>query len=172
MNRRNSESDDSFVNYCQLNGIKPISQDTVILRVDAVKPLRKNIQAVQIVPAMMYYEDSLTEYYTEGQKNIVRDLRLGRYKIVACTDLHNHTQSMAMDKLERFIANHQTKGYTCLKIIHGKGLNSQSSQGVLKHLVRRFLERYERILAYSNGGVNNGGDGVTLVKLKSFYEKD
>ena len=173
MERRISESDDSFVIYCQLNGVKPIPQDTVILPVaTTVKPLRKNIPTLPIVHSMIHYEDSLLEYYTDGQKNIVRDLRLGKYKIVACIDLHNHTQDMAMNKLELFIIDRETRANTCLKVIHGKGLNSQSNQGVLKHLVRRYLERHERVLAYSNGGNSNGGDGVTLIKLKSMFKKD
>lgn len=167
MSANKSDSDDSFVHYCKENSITKIGQDKVLLSKfkSAKAKVKEHYNEIEI--SMFPYSDSLEFYFVDGQKNIAKDLYNGKYKIVAAIDLHNHTQSFALNKLASFIENGHTRGNTCLKIIHGKGLNSQGKNGVLKHLVRRYLERQSQVLAFSGANNSQGGDGVTLVKLKN-----
>ena len=157
-----------FATYCENNFVKPISQDKIILKKAAQTSKPKVIYQDEILNQnISQFDNSLSEYFVDGQKLVARNLRLGNYKIIACIDLHNHTQILAMLKLEQFILASATKGNTCLKIIHGKGLNSSGGNGILKHMVRRYLEQNIRLLAYTAASAHDGGDGVTLVKLKN-----
>lgn len=164
-NLMNTEANE-FANYCKNNSIEPISQDKVVPQKVIRTP--KIIFKDEILKHnVSQFDNSFSEYYVDGQKLVARNLRLGNYKIVAWIDLHNHTQISAMTKLEHFITHSATKGNTCLKIIHGKGLNSSNGDGILKHMVRRYLEQNTRLLAYTAANPHGGGDGVTLVKLKN-----
>jgi DNA mismatch repair protein MutS2 len=45
-------------------------------------------------------------------------------------------------------------------IIHGRG------EGILKDGIRSMLRRNKLAASYRKGGYNEGGEGVTIVKLK------
>jgi len=163
-----SQSELSFHEYCLANNVNPLENNQTVF---IPKPQHKKIERKDTAVANITYDflnsgDSYNEYYNCGQKKLVKELRNGKYKIIAILDLHNHTQAEAMLKLQQFIDKHTTIGNTCLKIIHGKGLNSPNSTSVLKVMVRRYLEHQPRLLAYSYANINEGGDGVTLIKLR------
>lgn len=171
MSSQMEKEDLAFVNYCKKNDITPLNQDKVIMnpiiRKSRGTHFNQSSAAYINTPSMFIYGDSKDDYCVDGQNKIIKDLRLGKYKIIASIDLHNYTQASALDELEDFINNNSTYANSCLKIIHGKGLNAPEHQGVLKNLVRRYLEQHQRILAYTKAGNNAGGDGVTLVKFKN-----
>ncbi|HCY38868.1 MAG TPA: DNA mismatch repair protein MutS, partial [Neisseriales bacterium] len=106
-----------------------------------------------------------TEYFRFGQRNLPKELRSGKYPIRAVLDLHNYTKAHALNILERFLENAQPS--VCLKIIHGIGLNSANNEPVLLGTVRKYLEQHPQVLAYSYGAPQQGGMGITLVKIVS-----
>lgn len=110
-------------------------------------------------------QNSKPEYYRFGQRNLPKELRGGKYKINAVLDLHNYTKAHALNILERFIENSQPS--SCIKIIHGVGLNSEHNIPVLLGVVRKYLEQHEKILAYTYGSPQQGGMGITLIKISS-----
>lgn len=110
-------------------------------------------------------QNSKPEYFRFGQRNLPKELRGGKYKINAVLDLHNYTKAHALNILERFIENSQPS--SCIKIIHGVGLNSEHNIPVLLGVVRKYLEQHGKILAYTYSSPQQGGMGVTLIKISS-----
>lgn len=161
-----------FANYCKNQDIKPISTNNYISIKKPNQPFIKkamidtshiNFSAYSLLDEPLYHDN----FCNDGQKQIIKKLQQNKYQIIRTLDLHHFTQNDAILQLESFINGNITPGNTCLKIIHGKGLNSPLGRSVLKSLVRRFLEYHPRLLAYTNAPANNGGDGATLVKLKN-----
>jgi len=158
--------DIKFSDYCRENHIYPIKHDTI-------EPVTLNPQPQRrINPEPTYYEqmdffdelNSDATFYRHGQKNIPKELRLGKFKIDATLDLHNYSKAHALDLLDRFIDTNNQNA-KCIKIIHGQGTNSQNNHAVLLNIVRKYLQRLPQVIAYSYGSPKQGGNGITLVKL-------
>lgn len=115
---------------------------------------------------MMFDEqDCQLEFFRFGQRNLPKELRLGKYRFNEVLDLHHYTKAHSIDILSSLITN-SPKG-ACLRIIHGSGLNSEYNQPVLRNAVRKYLAQHPQVLAYSYGTPQQGGHGVTIVKLTS-----
>ena len=54
----------------------------------------------------------------------------------------------------------------CVRIIHGKGRNSEARLPVLKNLVDRILRQRADILAFHSPPAAQGGTGAVLVLLE------
>lgn len=112
--------------------------------------------------------------YHEGgpeQRNrpLVRKLRRGGFSVQAQLDLHGMTQAEAYESLEAFLARCRRENLRCVRIVHGKGLNSTNQCGVLKRLVPQWLStrRFARlILAFTSAPPTDGGIGATYVLLR------
>lgn len=165
-----SNNKTSFRDYCLNNGVSQMQQDTLVIK---KKPKTNVAQAISDVEAedfnyvLLDNFESHSEYCNDGQKQVIKSLKQGKYLTIATLDLHNYKQNEAMLRLQNFINNITTPGSSCIKVIHGKGLNSRENKAVLKILVRRFLEHHKRLLAYTKASENDGGDGATLIKLKN-----
>jgi DNA-nicking Smr family endonuclease len=104
-----------------------------------------------------------------ADRRLVRNLRQGAYPIEADLDLHGHSRDEGEQKLERFIAQAQSQGRRCVRVIHGRGLNSGDEGPVLRDAVQRALAggRLARaILAFTFAAPAQGGDGATLILLR------
>lgn len=80
-------------------------------------------------------------------------------------DIHGQTSDGAWVSLEHFFSEAKDKGYKKLRIIHGKGNNSQG-EAVLQHTVRKFLEKHPNAGESGFEKAANGGTGATWVFLK------
>jgi DNA-nicking Smr family endonuclease len=81
-------------------------------------------------------------------------------------DLHGMTTDEAHDALSDFIVESRTLRFRCVRVIHGKGLTSPNKEPVLKGKVRRWLARWDEVLAYTEAPRHAGGGGALLVLLK------
>lgn len=168
MDKNNRTPNLSFSKYCEDLGIRPIKQDKVVLKIiaqsktDYINLNRTHKEFSQI----FVIGESYPEYCNDGQKLVIKNLKNNKYSVIAEIDLHGQTSNQAINSIKHFLNSHHTPNKTCLKIIHGKGHHSENNQVILKNLVRKYLENYSRLLAYSTGNSFNGGDGVTLIKLK------
>lgn len=95
----------------------------------------------------------------------LRRLRRGRYAMQAELDLHGHTRAAAADALRRFLLECRTRGFTGVRIIHGKGRRSDNDGPVLKPAVAGWLRRRDDVLAFCSARPVDGGSGALYVLL-------
>ena len=75
-------------------------------------------------------------------------------------DIRGYTRSEAHDSLHNLFDNAILANASVLKILHGKG------NGTLKNLVREIAAQYNAISDLWHPDPDQGGDGITFVKLK------
>jgi DNA-nicking Smr family endonuclease len=98
--------------------------------------------------------------------DIASKLRRGHWSVQAELDLHGMTTDEAHDALSDFIVEARTLRFRCVRVVHGKGLTSPNKEPVLKGKVRRWLARWDEVLAYTEAPRHAGGSGALLVLLK------
>ncbi|MGE5224273.1 MAG: endonuclease MutS2, partial [Omnitrophica WOR_2 bacterium] len=76
-------------------------------------------------------------------------------------DLRGQRAEDALDALERYLDAAYLAGMPFVRIIHGKGT------GKLRQAVREVLSEHPHVRSYEPGGEKEGGDGVTVAKLKT-----
>jgi DNA-nicking Smr family endonuclease len=102
-------------------------------------------------------------------KRFLPKLRDGCYSIQGQIDLHGFNQEEAQAEVEKFIIRMSRFNSCCIKIIHGRGINSPTGCPVLKDRLQRFLStrRMSRyVVAYASAAPCDGGVGAVYVLLK------
>lgn len=99
--------------------------------------------------------------------DVLVKLRRGHWVVQAALDLHRITADQAHDMLADFLLDARNRGLRCVRIIHGKGLTSPNREPVLKGKVRRWLSRWDDVLAYCEAPRHAGGSGAVVVLLRS-----
>ena len=98
-------------------------------------------------------------------RDILRKLRRTHWVIQEELDLHGLTGDEAVAETAVFLAGCKRLGIRCVRIIHGKGLQSDGSAPVLKNLVDRLLRLRNDVLAFHSAPTGQGGTGAMLVLL-------
>jgi DNA mismatch repair protein MutS2 len=75
-------------------------------------------------------------------------------------DLRGQRADEALEALDRYLDAAYLAGLPFVRIIHGKGT------GKLRQAVREVLAQHPHIRSYEAGGEKEGGEGVTVAKLK------
>ena len=93
--------------------------------------------------------------------------RLGRGESAAQEelDLHHSSAAQAEALLRGFLKQARDAGIGCVRIIHGKGLHSDSRMPTIKNLVDRLLRHRGDVLAFHSAPAAQGGNGAVLVLL-------
>ena len=103
-----------------------------------------------------------------AESSAFRRRRLLRKSPDAAIDLHGLTRDEAWDALDTFFNNAKNKELEKVLVIHGKGSHTESQEsGILRKLVRDFIERCP--FAGENGysSAASGGTGSTWVLIKT-----
>ena len=100
------------------------------------------------------------------QTRLLRRLRRGRYSVADTIDLHHMDVTSARQVLVDFIEQSLGRRYSCIRIIHGKGLRSRDMPR-LKLLTGRFLRKHPRVVAFASCRPVDGGTGATDVLLSA-----
>lgn len=98
--------------------------------------------------------------------DVLTRLRRGHWTVQAELDLHGHDSEEAHDALADFLVEARAAGLRCVRVIHGKGLTSPNREPVLKGKVRRWLSRWDDVLAYCEAPRHTGGGGAVIVLLR------
>lgn len=109
----------------------------------------------------------------EKNFRLMRRLHQGRFSVQGQIDLHRLTRDRALSALEAFLEQSRARGWRCVRIIHGKGNNSEGRVPVLKNLVPKWLSmrRLARtVVAFSSAPPRDGGVGATYVLLRRRQE--
>jgi DNA-nicking Smr family endonuclease len=100
------------------------------------------------------------------QNSVLKRLRRGHWRVQDELDLHQMNTDAAASSIRSFIADARRDGYSCVKIIHGKGLRSGPDGPRLKRLTARLLSRMDRVCAFASAPPRDGGTGAVYVLLR------
>ncbi|MFC6841774.1 Smr/MutS family protein [Xanthomonas theicola] len=92
-------------------------------------------------------------------------LKRGQFSVQDELDLHGATAAQAETLLRQFLLEAHAHEYGCVRIIHGKGRQSDGGAPVLKNLVDRLLRLRNDVLAFHSAPAAQGGTGAMLVLL-------
>ncbi len=101
-------------------------------------------------------------------KRFLPNLRNGLYSIQGQIDLHGLSRVEAQTAVEEYITRMSRFRSCCIKIIHGRGINSPADRATLKESLQRLLStrRMSRyVLAYASAQSRDGGVGAVYVLL-------
>lgn len=99
--------------------------------------------------------------------DVLAKLRRGHWTVQGELDLHRLTVSEAREALAGYLLDARSRGWRCVRVIHGKGLSSPNREPILKSKVRRWLSQWDDVLAYCEAPRHGGGGGAVIVLLKS-----
>ena len=97
--------------------------------------------------------------------HVFQRLKRGRFSAQDELDLHGATAVQAENLLRQFLLEARAHEHGCVRIIHGKGLQSDGGAPVLKNLVDRMLRQRNDVLAFHSAPPTQGGTGAVLVLL-------
>jgi DNA-nicking Smr family endonuclease len=101
-------------------------------------------------------------------KRFLPNLRNGLYSIQGQIDLHGLNRVEAQTAVEEYIKRMSRFHSCCIKIIHGRGINSPADRATLKESLQRLLStrRMSRyVVAYASAPSKDGGVGAVYVLL-------
>lgn len=115
--------------------------------------------------------------YIEGwvgiaSRRFLPGLRDGTYSIQGQLDLHGLGRDEARLAVEEFVRGMSRFRPCCVKIIHGRGINSPNDRAILKESLQRWLSTRrlsKHVVAYASAPLNDGGVGAIYVLLRSRF---
>jgi len=102
-------------------------------------------------------------------KRFLPNLRSGIYSIQGQIDLHGLNREEAQLAVEEYIVRMSRFRSCCVKIIHGRGINSPADRATLKESLQRLLSTRRMshyVVAYASAPSRDGGVGAVYVLLK------
>ena len=81
-------------------------------------------------------------------------------EITDTLDLHSFQPKEIRSLIENYIVEARKKGFSVIKIIHGKGI------GVQREIVRKILSDKDFVESFRNAPEFSGSWGATIVKFK------
>ncbi|MDQ3039536.1 MAG: Smr/MutS family protein [Pseudomonadota bacterium] len=119
-----------------------------------------------VVVASLESGDVLSYRREEVSPMLLKRLARGEYSAQEELDLHGFPARTAEALLREFLRDCRTHGLGCIRIVHGKGRNSEERLPVLKNLVDRVLRHRADVLAFHSPPAAQGGTGAVLVLLE------
>jgi len=110
--------------------------------------------------------ESLRFHRPSVGKRTMRKLARGNFSVQGEIDLHGMTVAEAKHTLHVFIGDCELRGYTCIRVVHGKGLGSGHRGPILKGKVNRWLRKWDPVLAFVSTRQVDGGTGAVYVLLR------
>lgn len=137
--------------------------DSKMFRRDEAEALRDS-RSVTAIEAFLNSSDQLSYHRPEIPEKWFKQLKRGQISVQDELDLHHCRAADAEIFLKQFLNQAREEAHYCVRIIHGKGLRSESTP-VLKALVDRVLRHRGDVLAFHSAPPAQGGTGAVLVLL-------
>jgi DNA mismatch repair protein MutS2 len=93
-------------------------------------------------------------------QSIYDDINEKRKTFNPTLDLRGQRADEALDNLQHFLDDAQLLSEKELRVLHGKGY------GILKQLIREYLQGNRDVKSFHSERLELGGDGITVVHLK------
>jgi DNA-nicking Smr family endonuclease len=123
-------------------------------------------------PLVLDHPEYIEGWIGVAGKRYLPNLRNGIYSIQAQLDLHGQGRAEARLAVEEFVARMSHFRSCCVKIIHGRGINSPNDQAILKESLQRWLctrRMSHYVVAYASAPLNDGGVGAVYVLLRGTH---
>jgi DNA-nicking Smr family endonuclease len=120
-------------------------------------------------PPILDHPEYIEGWVGLAGRRFLPNLRSGVYSIQGGIDLHGLSRVEAREAVEDFIAGMSRERSCCVKIVHGRGINSPSDKAILKEHLQRWLatRRMSRyVVAYASAPYTDGGVGAVYVLLR------
>lgn len=95
------------------------------------------------------------------QTSVFNQLKQGKIRWHDAVDLHGSSIEEAREAVSKLIVQARKNNENCVKIVHGKGIDS-----ILKTCVNGWLRQIPEVLAFCSAPTEQGGNGAVLVLLK------
>lgn len=141
---------------------KPAADSKMFYRDEAEALLAS--RSVSATEAYLNSTDELSYRRPEIPEKWFKQLRRGQISVQDELDLHHCRAADAEVFLKQFLNQAREEAHYCVRIIHGKGLRSETAP-VLKMLVDRVLRHRGDVLAFHSAPAAQGGTGAVLVLL-------
>ena len=119
-----------------------------------------------VMVAALEAGDALSYRREEVPPQVLRRLARGEYAAQEELDLHGLHARAAESLLREFLRDCRAHGVGCVRIVHGKGRNSEERLPVVKNLVDRVLRHRADVLAFHSPPAAQGGAGAVVVLLE------
>ncbi len=177
--RKLNEAGDAFRAAMKELGVSPkdVTRGRVVKPVLKPKPVARQheVEKQEVLEAslsdecdpvvFLESEDGLMFRRPDVPPEIPRRLYRGEWTVQAHIDLHGLFVDEAREAVARFLRNAQIRGDRCLRIVHGKGYNSEGGHSVLKEMVRRWLKQRSEVMAFVQAPPHDGDAGAVIVLL-------
>lgn len=161
--------------------VKPLPADDKAIHSHKLpRPIKRALHDKGSTPDDFFSDRSLPQmeagdersFLTPGvSRKTLKQLRRGHWKTNDQLDLHGLTRDEARQELGAFLNTCSKRGFRCVQVIHGKGLNSKNHEPILKTMVWGCLAQHNCVLAFCQASAADGGSGAVLVLLKTSMSK-
>ncbi len=132
--------------------IKEIKGPDVIVQVGG---MRVSVKKDSLLP------DTSVAGSAQGARRLAKSLGMDKARSINIElDLRGMMVDEALDATEKYIDDAYLAGLSLIYIIHGKGT------GALRSAIREMLKKHAMVSSFAPGAFNEGGDGVTVARLK------
>lgn len=166
------EPEDAALFRAAVGAVNPLPEQN---RVTPQKPPRKPLLRSPVITDEI--PDTLSDHAPENAPDeflgnglsrlTLRKLRRGSWPIQDKLDLHGNSSDVARKLLQGFLHEAKQCELRCVLVIHGKGMNSQDGEAVLRKLTHHWLTQHPGVLAYCDALPKDGGSGAALVLLRN-----
>lgn len=132
---------------------------------DEQQVLRESLSDGVDAESLLDTDDSLSYRRSEVGPDVLRKLRRGVWVVQGQVDLHGLRRDEAREALVLFLAEATSRGWRCVRVVHGKGHGSPGRLPVLKAKVRHWLMQRQDVLAFIQARGPDGGAGALIVLL-------
>ena len=159
-----------------MRGVKPIATRARVPPVKRKPPPKARFtaadRAMVLVESLQVPAGEITDTGDEisfrrigVQDSVMRKLKRGEYRVEEVCDLHGLRVDEAKAALREFLADALAHHLRCVRIIHGKGMNSGPRGPVIKTAVNMILRKTGPVLAFTSARRVDGGTGAINVLL-------
>ncbi len=166
------KDDDNHLFSQAMQGVNSLASNKVSLKPNPTA-IKKRSQAIEKNIADTLSDEFITdcedflEFIRPGiQKSYLKQIRNGKIAVEDHLDLHGYRRDDARTLLLDFLDHAQQQSYKLVRIVHGKGYNSNDNQPVLKAMVNKWLQSIPQVLAFVSTIPRDGGTGAVYVLLK------